>query len=335
MSLPEPQIHGLQVEENLLTAARKAGNISMSLPESQIQGLQAKENLLTAAHNAGNIDMSLPEPQIRGLQVGENVLTAARKTGNIDMSLPDPRIWGLQAEQKLPTATRNASNIDMSLPEPQIRSLQARENVLTAAHKAGNIDMSLPEPQIWSLQAREKIITAARCGGIINMDQLETEVRRQGMAQRLGISVDELVARDAVRSATTFAATEDESHVDVMRREEFEQAGKILDDYPDWSAIASIVKDKPPPKEMKRVRKQVRQCIKEVINNHDYQPTKREQSHWHRRNPGTFNHYTRTGDVNVAITRRLLAIHTHKQALKIISGLSITVMMSNAGSARR
>ena len=44
------------------------------------------------------------------------------------------------------------------------------------------------------------------------------------------------------------------------------KAGKILDDYSDRSAIASTVKDNPPRKEMRRVREQVRQCLKEVIN---------------------------------------------------------------------
>jgi len=39
----------------------------MSLPEPQIRGVQAEEKLLTAARNAGKIDMSLPKPQIRGL----------------------------------------------------------------------------------------------------------------------------------------------------------------------------------------------------------------------------------------------------------------------------
>ena len=109
------------------------------------------------------------------------------------------------------------------------------------------------------------------------MDQSETEVRRQAimMTQRMGRSVDELAARDAVKSATT----EDDRHLDVMRREEFEKAGKILNDYSDRSAIASIVKDNPPRKEMRRVGQQVRQCLKEVINNRDYQPTKNEPTH--------------------------------------------------------
>jgi len=50
-----------------LTAARHGGKIDMSLPEPQIRGVQAEEKLLTAARNAGKIDMSLPKPQIRGL----------------------------------------------------------------------------------------------------------------------------------------------------------------------------------------------------------------------------------------------------------------------------
>jgi len=107
-------------------------------------------------------------------------------------------------------------------------------------------------------------------------------------------------------------------------REEFEEAGKILDDYSNRSAIAGIVKDNPPRKEMQRVKQQVRQCLKEVINNLDYQPTKSEQTHWHTRNPGAFNHFKNMGDVNKAIRQHLLAINTHKQKLKIISGLSIS-----------
>ena len=108
-----------------------------------------------------------------------------------------------------------------------------------------------------------------------------------------------------------------------MRREEFEETGKILDDYSDRSAIASIVKDKPPHKEMQRVRQQVRQCLKEVINDLDYRPTKSEQTHWHTHNPEAFSHNTKTSEVNSAIKRHLLVIHIHKQKLKIISGLSI------------
>jgi len=140
----------------------------------------------------------------------------------------------------------------MSLPEPQIQSLQAKEKILTAARNAGKINMSLPEPQSQSLQVRENVLTAARRGGNINMDQLETEVGLQAMAQVRGRSVDELAARDAAKSVIAFTATENDEHLDVMRREEFEGAGKILDDYSDRSAIASIVKDTPPPKKMRR-----------------------------------------------------------------------------------
>jgi len=74
-----------------------------------------------------------------------------------------------------------------------------------------------------------------------------------------------------------------------------------LDDYSDRSAIASTVKDNPPRKEMLRVRQQVHQCLKEVINNFDYQPTKSEQTHWHTHNPGAFNHYNNTVDANKAM----------------------------------
>ena len=119
------------------------------------------------------------------------------------------------------------------------------------------------------------------------------------------------------------------------RREEFEEAGKILDDYSDRSVITSIVKDNPPRKEMRRVRQQVRQCLKEVINNLDYRPTTSELQHWHTHNPGTFNHYKNMRDVNKAIRQHLLVINkairqhllvinTHQQKLKIISGVSIT-----------
>jgi len=121
-----------------------------------------------------------------------------------------------------------------------------------------------------------------------------------------------------VISATIFTATEDDRHLDVMRREEFEEAGKILDDDSDRSAIASIIKDKPPYKERQRVRQQVRQCLKEVINDLDYRPTKSEQTHWHTNNPGAFSHYTKTYNQNTSIRRHLLSIHAHKQKLKII-----------------
>jgi len=103
-----------------------------------------------------------------------------------------------------------------------------------------------------------------------------------------------------------------------MRREEFEEAGKILDDYSDKSAIASIVKDNPPHKEMVRVEQQVRQCLQEVIIDLDYRPTKSEQTHWHTHNPGAFSHHTKTWTLNTAIRNRLLILHTHKQKLKII-----------------
>jgi len=194
--------------------------------------------------------------------------------------------------------------------------------------------MSLPESQIRGLQAGKHILTTARRGGNTNMDQSETEGRRQAMTQRMGRSVNELAARDAVKSATTFTTTEDDRHLDVMRQEEFEEAGKILDDYSDRSAIASIVKDNPPRKEMRRVRQQVHQCLKEVINNLDYQPTKSELSHWHTHNLGAVNHYKNVRDVNNGIRQHplatnnhqqklLLATNTHQHKLNIISGLSI------------
>ena len=72
------------------------------------------------------------------------------------------------------------------------------------------------KPQIRGLQAQVNLLTVARHGGNINMDQSETEVRRQAMTQRMGRSADELVARDAVKSGTTFTATEDDRHLDVM-----------------------------------------------------------------------------------------------------------------------
>ena len=114
--------------------------------------------------------------------------------------------------------------------------------------------MSLPKPQIRSLQAKKNLLTAARRGGNINMDQWETEGGSQAMVQVIGRSVDELAARDAAKSVTTFTATEDDKHLDVMRREEFEEAGKILDDYSVRIAIASIGKDKPPHKAIRRVQ---------------------------------------------------------------------------------
>jgi len=216
----------------------------------------------------------------------------------------------------------------MSLPEPQIQSLQAKEKILTAARNAGKINMSLPEPQSQSLQVRENVLTAARRGGNINMDQLETEVGLQAMAQVRGRSVDELAARDAAKSVIAFTATENDEHLDVMRREEFEGAGKILDDYSDRSAIASIVKDTPSHKKMRRVKQQGRQCLKEVIDDLGYRPAESERTHWHTHNPRAFSHYKKR-DTHIAIKRHLLVIHAHKvghtrsQKLKIISGLSI------------
>jgi len=154
------------------------------------------------------------------------------------------------------------------------------------------------------------------------MDQWETEGGSQAMVQVIGRSVDELAARDAAKSVTTFTATEDDKHLDVMRREEFEEAGKILDDYSVRIAIASIGKDKPPHKAMRRVKQQVRQYLKEVIIDLDYRPTPSEQTHWHTHNPGAFSHYKKR-DINIAFKRHPLVIHAHKQKLKIISGLSI------------
>jgi len=293
---------------------------------------------LTAARRGGKINMSLPEFQIRSLQAEQNFHTAARNAGNIDMSLPESQIRSLQAEEILHTAARNAGKIDMSLPKSQIRSLQAEENLLTAARKAGKIDMSLPESQIQGLQAEENVLTAARRGGNINMDQSETEVRRQAMAQVRGRSVDDLAARDTAKSATTFTATEDDKHLDVMRREEFEEACKILDVYSDRSAIASIVKDKPPHKEMQRVRQQVRQCLKEVINDLDYRPTKSEQTHWHTHNPGAFSHYEKK---TLKHSNQTTSVgHTHSQT-KIEDHIGALhqgrahVTMLNAGTARQ
>jgi len=182
----------------------------------------------------------------------------------------------------------------MSLPEPRIRRLQAEENLLTVACNGGKIDMSLPEPRI----------------------------RSQTMAQVRGRSVDELAARDVAKSMISFTATEDDNHLDVMRREEIEAAGKILHDYSDRSAIAGIVKEKPPNKEMRRVKQQVRQCLKEVIDDLHYRPAQSEQTHWRTHNPGAFSHL-RKRDIPLAIRRHLLAIHAHKQKLTIISGLSL------------
>jgi len=142
------------------------------------------------------------------------------------------------------------------------------------------------------------------------------------MAQVWGISVDELAARDTAKSMITFIATEDDKHLDVRWREEFEEAGKILDDYSDRSAIASIVKDKPPPEDMRRVQQQECQCLKEVIDDLGYRPAQSKQTHWHTHNPGAFSHYKKR-DIHIAIKRHLLSIHAHKQKLKIILGLSI------------
>ena len=88
-------------------------------------------------------------------------------------------------------------------------NFQTKEKVLTAARNAGKIDMSLPEHQIW----------------------------RQAMAQARGSSVDELAARGAAKVMITFTATEDDNHLDVMRREEFEATGKILHNYSDRSTM--------------------------------------------------------------------------------------------------
>jgi len=168
------------------------------------------------------------------------------------------------------------------------------QNFLTAARNGGKIDMSLPEPQI----------------------------RRQDMALMTGSSVEELAARDAAQSKITFAATENDRYLDVMRRVEFEAAGKILDDHSDRSAIASIVKAKSSDKEMKRVKAQVRQCLKEVIDDLGYQPTPGEQMHWRTHNPGAFSHL-KSRYIATAVRQCLLVMHAHTQKLTIISGLSI------------
>jgi len=144
------------------------------------------------------------------------------------------------------------------------------------------------------------VLTSARRGGKIDMDQSETYIIRQAMAQHRERSVDELAARDAAKSVLTDTATEEDKHLDEMRREKFEEAGKILDDYSDRSAIASI----------------------EVINDLDYQPTSSEQSHWRKHNPGAFSHIKKVS-INGVIKQHLLVIHAHKQNLKIILGLSI------------
>jgi len=238
------------------------------------------------------------------------------------MGLPESEIRSLQAGEILLTTSRNAGKFDMGLPESEIRSLQAGEILLTTA-RTGKIDMGLPESEIRSLQAGENLLTAARRGGKMKMDKLETEIRRQAMAQVQWRSVEELAERDTAESSTTFTATEVDKHLDVMRREEFEEASKILDDYSDKSAIASIVKDKPPQKEMAKVKQQVHQCLEEVINYLDYQPTTSEQTHWRTSNLRAFRHYTTTHALNTAFKRHLLMTHTHKQKLKIILGLSI------------
>ena len=120
----------------------------------------------------------------------------------------------------------------------------------------------------------------------------------------------------------TFTAIEDDNHLDVMRWEEFEAVGKILHDYSDRSAIASMVREKTIDREMRRVKQQVCQCLKEVIDNLGYQPTQSEQRQWRTQNPGAFSHLKRR-HIPLAVRRRLLAIHGHKQKLTIISGLSI------------
>ena len=81
--------------------------------------------------------------------------------------------------------------------------------------------------------------------------------------------------------------------------------------------------DKPHKKEMARVKQQVCKCLKEVINDLDYQPTTSEHTHWRTNNPGAFSHHTKTCNLNTAIKRHLLIIHAHKQKSKIISGISI------------
>jgi len=76
-------------------------------------------------------------------------------------------------------------------------------------------------------------------------------------------------------------------------------------------------------KEMRRVKVQVRQCLKEVIDDLGYQPTQGEQTHWRTHNPGAFSHL-KSKNIAMAVRRRLLAItHAHKQKLTMISGLSI------------
>jgi len=109
-------------------------------------------------------------------------------------------------------------------------------------------------------------------------------------SQVRGTSVDELAARDAAKSMFTFTATEDNKLLDMMRRKEFESAGKILHDHYDRSTIARLVKEKTLDKEMRRVKQQVRQCLKEVIDDLGYQPTLSEQAHERTHNPRAFCH---------------------------------------------
>jgi len=232
----------------------------------------------------------------------------ARRGGKIYMSLPESQIRSLQAEENLLTAARNSGKINMNLPESQIRSLQAEENLRTAARNAGKINMSLPESQIRSLQV---------------MDQSDTDIRRQAMAHVQGRSVNDQAERDTAKSSITFAVSEVDKHLDVMRWEEFEEAAKILDDYSDKSTIASIVKDKPPRKEMTRVKQQVRQRLKEVIDDLEYRQTTSKRTQWRTSNPGAFSHCKTTHTLDTTIKRHLLLTHTHKLKLKIISGLSI------------
>jgi len=121
------------------------------------------------------------------------------------------------------------------------------------------------------------------------------------ISEVMGSSVDELAARDAAKSLIAFAATEDDKYLDVMRREEFEAAGKILHGYSDRSAIANIMKETPPDQEMRRVKQQVRQCLKEVIDDLGYRPAQSEQTHWRTHNPGAFRHF-RKRDIPLAMT---------------------------------
>ena len=98
------------------------------------------------------------------------------------------------------------------------------------------------------------------------------------------------------------------------------QQGKIMDEWPDQSAISNLVVYRPSREEHYAANTRVRWSLKSVLEEIDYWPTNSKKQSWHDNNPSAFK-----DDKNNlgAVMDHLKRVHTHKQKLKIISGLSV------------